>query len=74
MEERLATLISDVLELDGESESADAVRNEHPSWDSLAHLTLVTAVEEEFGVRFTMDEIESIETLRDFAQALQARS
>jgi acyl carrier protein len=37
-------------------------------------LTLVTAVEEEFGVRFTMDEIESIETARDFSEVLKARS
>jgi acyl carrier protein len=74
MDERLTRLIAEVLEVDDVSDVATAVRNEHSSWDSLAHLTLVTAVEEEFGVRFTMDEIESIETARDFSEVLKARS
>lgn len=74
MDERLTRLIADVLEMDEPSEVAEVVRNEHPSWDSLAHLTLVTAVEEEFGVRFTMEEIESIETAGDFSEVLKARS
>ena len=32
-------------------------------WDSLNNLRLITAVEERFGVRFSMAEIESIDSL-----------
>jgi acyl carrier protein len=31
-------------------------------WDSMNHLRIVTAVEDEYGIRFTMDEISSIDS------------
>jgi acyl carrier protein len=30
-------------------------------WDSLRHLRIITAVEDEFGIRFSMEEIQSID-------------
>jgi acyl carrier protein len=41
-------------------------------WDSMNHLRLVSAVEEEFGIKLSMQEIESIRSLA-VLQALVAQ-
>jgi acyl carrier protein len=43
-----------------------------PAWDSLATVTLVSVVEEEFGVRIDLDEPDALEGLDSF-EALLAR-
>lgn len=62
MNPKLAEVMADILEVKPEELSRATVRDGHPTWDSFNHLRLMTAIEEEFGVQFTMDEIESIET------------
>lgn len=40
-----------------------------PTWDSVAHISLMVSIESEFGVRFTDDQLTSFRTvgeLRDF--------
>jgi len=59
---KLAEVMADILEVKPGDVTRETVRDGHPTWDSFNHLRLMTAIEEEFGVQFTMDEIESIET------------
>ncbi len=62
MNPRLAELIAETLDIPVASVTPELTRDEHPAWDSLNHLRLVTALEEEFGVQLSMDEIESTTT------------
>ena len=62
MNPKLADVMADILEVKAGELSRETVRDGHPTWDSFNHLRLMTAIEEEFGVQFSMDEIESIET------------
>jgi acyl carrier protein len=47
-----------------------AVRQGHHSWDSLAHVSLVAALESEFGIRVEAGEGEQIRTFGAAAQLL----
>jgi acyl carrier protein len=59
----LDDVIADVLGV-APTRLADAMTPEDlPVWDSLNHMRLITAVEEEFDVSFTMSEIESIQSI-----------
>ena len=62
MNPRLAELIAEILDIPVASVTPGLTRDEHPSWDSLNHLRLVTAVEETFGVQLSMEEIEAVTT------------
>ena len=42
-------------------------------WDSLAHVTIVAAVEKKFSIRLTMFEMLSIKSLSDLQKAIEAR-
>lgn len=42
-------------------------------WDSLAHISIIAAVEQTFQVQFTMPEILSIKTIADLRKILEKR-
>jgi acyl carrier protein len=73
MNPRLAELIAETLDIPVASVTPELTRDEHPAWDSLNHLRLVTALEEEFGVQLSMDEIESTTTAAELDALLRAR-
>jgi acyl carrier protein len=49
-EQRLLAIFRGVLELPLDSDPTTAVQGQTPTWDSLAHVSLVAAIEGEFGV------------------------
>jgi acyl carrier protein len=44
------------------------------AWDSLAHIRLVSGIENEFDIQFKLAEIEQITSVRLFVQLIQERS
>jgi acyl carrier protein len=71
--ERLTLLVSDVLEVDPEMVDSSSSRENLAEWDSLAHLRIVGAVEEEFAVKLTMQEINEISSIEALQQLIAKR-
>jgi acyl carrier protein len=44
------------------------------AWDSLAHIRLVSGMENEFDIQFSLAEIEQISSVRQFVQLIGERS
>jgi len=44
------------------------------AWDSLAHIRLVSGIENEFDIQFSLAEIEQINSVRQFVQLIGERS
>ena len=57
VEERIREVMGGILEVDPAGIGAGFGRDDAPAWDSLNHLRLVSALEEAFGIRFTMREV-----------------
>lgn len=57
MEERIRTIMSAVFDLPIESINEDSSPDSIESWDSLKHINLVVALEEEFKINFSDNEI-----------------
>jgi acyl carrier protein len=51
-----ATFADESIELRPEMTADDL-----PAWDSVSHIQLIFAVEEEFGIKLTMADLESLE-------------
>jgi acyl carrier protein len=58
--DKLVVVFRNVLDEDGVVLRRETTAEEVPSWDSLAHVRLMVAVESEFGVRFDTDELSSL--------------
>lgn len=59
-EEKLKEVLCDTFGLDEEEISQNMSNDSIASWDSLNHLRLVSALEQEFDIRLTMEEISSM--------------
>ena len=42
-------------------------------WDSLNHITLIAAVEKEFGLRFTMGEVSGMKNVGEMVDIIMSR-
>jgi acyl carrier protein len=43
-------------------------------WDSVAHMNLMVAIEGEFNVEFTTDELETMDCVGDMVRLIQAKA
>jgi acyl carrier protein len=68
LEERLRAIMADIFMIDISRIGDDASMKTIEHWDSLSHINLISALEEEFGVEFEIDEIE---LMTDFTQVME---
>lgn len=62
---------SDVLSVPMARLTPDTSPGDVEAWDSVRHLLLTMAVEQQFAVRFTPDDIDQARSLRQLAAAVQ---
>ena len=69
---RLEPIFRDILDPDLRlTEDLDATRV--PQWDSLNHISLVVAIEGDFGIELTIDELASLRNVGDLVNVLIAK-
>jgi acyl carrier protein len=64
-----ATFGDETLELRPEMTADDVA-----AWDSVSHITLIYAVEDEFGLRFSPRDLEGLGCVGDLAAAIARRT
>lgn len=67
----LLDLIGEIIETDPARIDPTMDREEITGWDSLAHLRIVTAFEEAYGVRLGMEQIVEIRTVQQLSRMLE---
>jgi acyl carrier protein len=70
VDSRVREVLAGVLEVPQSSIDDGFSRDDASSWDSLAHLRLVSALEEAFGVSFTMQEVGELTSVAAIRQRL----
>lgn len=61
--ERVRKIVSTMMAVSPQSLALDAPLHQMPSWDSIQHLNLILALEEEFGLVFEPERLENFTTL-----------
>jgi acyl carrier protein len=69
MEEKLLLIIRGILENQSLDENVSQSNCDH--WDSMAHLNIIIAVEEEFEISIEPDDITEIKSFSDFKEYLR---
>jgi len=71
--DNLRELVADILDVEPSRIGMESGAGVMESWDSLAHLSIVTAVEETYGVKFDMPEIQRLNNFAALIKALSER-
>ncbi len=70
---RLNEVFRDVFDDDSITVNASTTADDIEDWDSMEHINLIGAVEDEFGVRFKMGEVSGMKNVGEMAQIIAAR-
>ena len=72
--ERLNKVFRDVFDDEEIVVKPETVADDIEDWDSMMHITLVGAVEDEFGVRFKMGEVSTMKNVGEMAEIIASRA
>jgi len=67
----LKSLIAKVLDIDKEIINDESSPESIPSWDSFNGLMLVSELEDNFKVKFTLSEVVAVKNFKDIKEALK---
>ena len=75
--ERYRRVFINDLKLEDSFDDTEIKRNETKNWDSVGHISLISDIEDEFGIMFEMEDIlnfksysDGLETLRKYGVEL----
>ena len=73
VEARLVKVFRLVFDDDDIAVHPDMTADDLDGWDSATHIVLVVAVEREFGLRFSLQELEALHTVGDMMAVIQSK-
>ena len=68
--ERLNRVFREVFDEDTITVNASTTAADIDDWDSLTHIQLIAAVEDEFGVKFSMKQVSSMKNVGEMAEII----
>ena len=71
--ENLRQIVSRVLNLGMDKINDELSRNNAEEWDSFNHLLLISEIEKEIKVKFTMLEVERIKTFKELQEVISKK-
>ncbi len=71
--DRLNEVFQDVFDDDSITVNENTTAADIEDWDSLSHITLVSAVEDEFRMKFSMKEVVEMKNVGEMAAIVAAR-
>lgn len=73
LQERVREIVAETLHVNPVEVDEDTSAQTLAAWTSLAHLRLLTNLQDAFGVRFTTNEMVSLMSVRAIEAALESR-
>ena len=70
---RLTAVFQDVFDDDTLVITAETTADDIEDWDSIEHITLIGAVEDEFGMRFKMGEVSGMNDVGEMIDIIRIR-
>lgn len=74
MKDRIRTVLASALGIPDDLVHDDFDRMDSEEWDSLAHVRLTLALEEEFEVRFDDEELSLLSSVEAIARLVQSKA
>ena len=71
--DELQPIFQDIFEDDELSITAESNADTVKDWDSLAHITLIVAIEQEFEIKFALGELEAMKNVGDMVELMQIK-
>lgn len=74
MEKKFLNLLKEALEIEDQDITMDQTLRDFDEWDSLAQLSLIAALDEEFGVAIEDEDFQKLQTVGDLFKVVQEQA
>ena len=64
-------IFQDILDVKKGTVSLKTTFSDIDQWDSVATVNIIVALEAEFGIKFKLEDIQTLETVQDFVDLVQ---
>lgn len=71
--QQLNEIFKENLDLDEVNLTASTTADDIDGWDSLAHIGLISAIEQQFGIRFAMKEIVGLHNVGEMVDLILSK-
>lgn len=61
--DKLRAILAEAIDVEPDELTEESSPDTMPEWDSFAHLNMVAALEQEYGISLTLDEVIAMQTL-----------
>lgn len=72
--DRLNVIFRDLFDDDTISVTEVSTAQDIEEWDSLAHINLIVAIEQDFGMKFSMGEVTGMKNVGEMVDIIAARA
>lgn len=73
MKEEFLANLTDALEIEDREIKLEDEFRDYPEWDSLAQLTLIAVLDDEYGVQIEMDDFNGMRTVGELMEGVSQR-
>lgn len=73
MEEKFIQSFKEILEMEGQNIDLNAPFREFENWDSLANLSVIAMLDDEFGVHIEHKDFKNLSTVSELMAAVKAK-
>ncbi len=70
---KIQSIVQDVLDNESADINEQTKAADLEGWDSLAHINIVSQIESEFGIRFSLNELSRFSTVGKIVDAVQRK-
>ena len=71
--EKLNIIFREIFDNDSIVVSDNTTSNDIEGWDSLEHINLITAIEDDFNIKFTMKELSNMKKVGDMVDIILSK-
>ncbi|WP_109300639.1 acyl carrier protein [Aquimarina sp. AU474] len=74
IKEKVSNVLTTILEHSNFEMSDELTAKDVDGWDSLSHMMIITKIEEEFGIRFKLRELNKLKNMGALVSLIQSKS
>ncbi|SHI35411.1 acyl carrier protein [Aquimarina spongiae] len=74
IKERISNVLTSILEHSNFEMHDELTAKDVDGWDSLSHMMIITKIEEEFGIRFKLRELNKLKNMGALVSLVQSKA
>ena len=69
---KIIEIFQDILDIENGKINLNSTPKDIEEWDSIATINIIIAIEDEFGIKFKLKDIQEAKSVKDFLELLEA--